>query len=135
MLTQVEGFLSNAAENLELLQPQRFVWRVLKILVSKTLTPILVLCCLNHYLSNLRRRCKTVKINVDDVIFMLLLSQFWQVEIFETAQKIQVVIEKLKAMCEADVKVLPFSFIIDDPSGNSFIQNMYVTRNSIYEHG
>ena len=42
-----------------------------------------------------------------------------------TYEKIQIIIEKLGSMASGDPKVLPFYFILNDPSGNSFIANPF----------
>eukprot|EP00455_Lapot_gusevi_P015858 TRINITY_DN1808_c0_g5_i1.p1 TRINITY_DN1808_c0_g5~~TRINITY_DN1808_c0_g5_i1.p1 ORF type:complete len:574 (-),score=198.33 TRINITY_DN1808_c0_g5_i1:61-1782(-) len=67
-INTVEGFITNAADNLSLDQPARF-----------EVAP-------------------------------------------EIAQKIQVVIDQLREFAEAKT---PFTFVLDDPSGNSFIQNPF----------
>ena len=48
----------------------------------------------------------------------------------DTAMKIDEFIEKLERMCEG--KDMPYHFIIDDPSGNSFIQNPHAPANDVY---
>lgn len=48
----------------------------------------------------------------------------------ETAMKLDEFIEKLERMC--DGKEMPYHFIIDDPSGNSYVQNPHAPARDVY---
>lgn len=48
----------------------------------------------------------------------------------DTAMKLDEYIEKLNRMC--DGKDMPYHFLIDDPSGNSYVQNPHAPANDVY---
>lgn len=48
----------------------------------------------------------------------------------DTAMKLDEYIEKLDRMCEG--KEMPYHFIIDDPSGNSYVQNPHAPAKDVY---
>lgn len=51
----------------------------------------------------------------------------------DTAMKIDEFIEKLERMC--DGKDMPYHFLIDDPSGNSYVQNPHAPAKDVYVSG
>jgi len=60
--------------------------------------------------------------NLADHIQLLLVEQA------ETAAKISAFLVRLNALADGDDDSLPFTFVLDDPSGNSFIENPYAPK-------
>ena len=69
-----------------------------------------------------------MQIFIDDLQSQQPLRKVVQPEAFE---KIGAFIEKLEAFKRADESVLPFYFILEDPSGNSFMENPHAPLNDV----